>query len=396
MPHIPVDGVDLHYELSGPSGAPVVVFSNSLGTTFAMWDALVPQLRGRYRVLRYDTRGHGGSDTRDAPATISDLAGDLSALLDALGLERVHLVGLSLGGMTVQALAAAAPDRVLSLTLMATAAHLPSEASWNERAALVRREGTEAIVEATMGRWFTPGYAERHPERTGPIRDAFIACDHAGYAICCEAIGQMDLRPLLQRIEAPTLVMAGRDDPATPPAMAETICAGIRGAELIVLPRAAHLLAVEQAEAVGAYLLSFLDRHRGAGAALGAVPFAKGVENRSSVLGAAHVERSLAQAGGFGSPWQDFITRIAWGEIWGDPRLPWKTRSLITLAMMVALDREEEFKLHLRPALTNGVDAEELQALLLQTAIYAGVPAANGAFRWVREALGDDIDRNSA
>lgn len=392
MPHLSVNGIDLHYELSGPSGAPVVAFSNSLGTTMAMWDALVPRLRGRYRILRYDTRGHGGSGTRDAPTTVGDLAGDLAALLDALGFKRVHLVGLSLGGMTAQALAAAEPDRVLSLTLMATAAHLPSEASWNERAALVRREGNAALVDATMGRWFTPVYADRHPETVGPIRDAFVACDRAGYAVCCGAIGQMDLRPVLHRIKAPTLVMAGRDDPATPPEMAERICEGIRGAELIVLPRAAHLLAVERAEAVGTYLLSFLDRHREASAALGAVPFAQGVENRRSVLGAAHIERSLAQAGDFATPWQDFITRIAWGEIWGDPRLPWKTRSLVTLAMMVALDREEEFKLHLRPALNNGVDPEELQALLLQTAIYAGVPAANGAFRWVREALGDNID----
>ncbi len=246
-----------------------------------------------------------------------------------------------------------------------------------------------------MGRWFTPGYAERHPERTGPIRDAFIACDHAGYAICCEAIGQMDLRPLLQRIEAPTLVMAGRDDPATPPAMAETICAGIRART----DRAAagRAPAGRRAGRGGGRLPPLLPRSspRG-GRGPWSRPLRDGVENRRSVLGAAHVERSLAQAGGFGSPWQDFITRIAWGEIWGDPRLPWKTRSLITLAMMVALDREEEFKLHLRPALTNGVDAEELQALLLQTAIYAGVPAANGAFRWVREALGDDIDRRSA
>ncbi|HEX2553116.1 MAG TPA: 3-oxoadipate enol-lactonase [Microvirga sp.] len=392
MPQIDVNGVALHYELSGPAGAPVVAFSNSLGTSLEMWDALVPALRGRYRVLRYDTRGHGRSATRDERAEIWDLATDLVGLLDALGIGRAHVVGLSLGGMTGQALASRYPDRVVSLTLMATSSYMPSEATWNERAALVRAEGTAAIVDATMGRWFTAGYAERAPDQVAPVRERFVACDRAGYAVCCGAIGRMDLRPHIGTIAAPTLVIAGRDDPATPVAMAEEIRSLIPDAELLVLPRAAHLLAIERADAVGPHLLAFLDRNaeRPSGAP-GAVPFDFGLQNRKQVLGAEHVERSLAKAGGFAMPWQDFITRTAWGEVWGDPRLPWKTRSLVTLAMMVALHREEEFKLHVRPALRNGVSVEELQSLLLQSAIYAGVPAANAAFRWTKDVLGEEI-----
>ena len=351
---------------------------------------MVPHLAERYRILRYDTRGHGGSPTWDAPAEIDDLAGDLLALLDGLGIARIHAVGLSLGGMTMQALASAAPDRVASLSLMATATHMPSEASWNERAASVRAGGTRAIVEATLGRWFTPAFRDSSSSALASIRDDFVACDRTGYARACEAIGDMDLRPGLGRIRAPTLVIAGRDDPSTPPAMAEEICAGIPQAELVLLPRAAHLLAVEHPAVTAAHLGSFLDRHRGAVTATGAVDFAAGLENRKAVLGPAHVERSLAGAGPFAGAWQDFITRTAWGEIWGDPRLPWKTRSLVTLALMVALGHEEEFKLHVRPALANGIDRDELQALLLHTAIYAGVPAANGAFRWVRDTLGED------
>jgi 3-oxoadipate enol-lactonase len=225
-----------------------------------MWDALVPALTGRYRTLRYDTRGHGGSETRDQPITVTDLAGDLAGLLDALGIGRAHLVGLSLGGMTVQALASAEPERALSATLMATAAHMPSPQSWEERAATVRAQGLAAAVEATLGRWFTPGFAQRDPAAIQAIRERFVACDPAGYAVCCGAIGCMDLRPALSAITAPTLVIAGRDDPSTPPAMAEEICAGIAQAELLVLPHAAHLLAVERAEAVGGYLRAFLDR----------------------------------------------------------------------------------------------------------------------------------------
>ncbi|MDP4001986.1 3-oxoadipate enol-lactonase [Methylobacterium sp. NEAU K] len=260
MPQIAVQGLELRYALEGPEGAPVVAFSNSLGATLEMWDALLPALGGRFRTLRYDTRGHGGSATRDRPTEIADLAGDLAGLLDALGIGRAHLVGLSLGGMTVQALASADPARSLSATLMATAAHLPSEQSWNERAETVRAQGPGALVEATLARWFTPAFRQHHPEALQAVRARFLACDPAGYAVCCGAIGRMDLRHALSAITAPTLVIAGRDDPSTPPSMAEVICSGIAQAELVVLPQAAHLLAVERAEAAGGYLRAFLDR----------------------------------------------------------------------------------------------------------------------------------------
>jgi 3-oxoadipate enol-lactonase/3-oxoadipate enol-lactonase/4-carboxymuconolactone decarboxylase len=263
LAEITVRGVALRYRLEGPEGAPVVAFSNSLGATLEMWDALLPALGGRYRTLRYDTRGHGGSATRDGTTELSDLADDLAGLLDALGFGRVHLVGLSLGGMTVQSLACRKPERVASATLMATAAHLPSEATWEERARTVRAQGTGAVVEATLGRWFTPGFAERAPEVVAAVRERFVACDAAGYAVCCGAIGRMDLRPHLASLKAPTLVIAGREDPSTPPAMAEEICAHVPQAELVVLPRAAHLLAVERPEAAGAYLQAFLDRCTG-------------------------------------------------------------------------------------------------------------------------------------
>jgi pimeloyl-ACP methyl ester carboxylesterase len=143
---------------------------------------------------------------------------------------------------------------------MATAAHLPSAQTWNARAATARAQGTSALADATLARWFTPTFAQHAPETVQAVRERFIACDRAGYAVCCEAIGRMDLRPALSAITVPTLVMAGRDDPSTPPSMAEEICAGIAHAELVVLPQAAHLLAVERAEAAGSYLRAFLDR----------------------------------------------------------------------------------------------------------------------------------------
>jgi 3-oxoadipate enol-lactonase/4-carboxymuconolactone decarboxylase len=388
------NGTELFYDLRGPAGASVVAFSNSIGTTHRMWDAQAEALAGPYQVLRYDTRGHGGSPVASGSATIEALADDLAGLLDALQIGRAHVVGLSLGGMTAQALAARHPDRVRGLVLMATSAYLPQ--GWEERAATVRSQGMGAIADAVLARWFTPDFAAAHPDAVAPHRERFVAMEPEGYAACCGAIGGMDLRPSNASIAAPTLIVAGADDPATPVAMMEEIRGRIPDAELVMLPRAAHLLAVERADAVNAHLGAFLGRlqaagdpHGGPGGATG-VAFEVGLENRKAVLGATHVERSLAKAGAFAGPWQDFITRVAWGEIWGDPALPWKTRSMLTLALMVALGREEEFKLHVRPALRNGVTAAELRALLVQAAVYAGVPAANGAFRWVHEVLGND------
>ncbi len=390
MPLIDANGTELFYDLSeAPPGAPAVVFINSIGTTVEMWDAQARALAGQYRVLRYDARGHGRSPVIDAPATIDTLAADLAGLLDALGIARAHVVGLSLGGMTAQAFAAAHPHRVHGLVLMATSAYLPG--GWTARAETVRAGGMAAIVDAVMTRWFTPAF-HAAPE-AGALRQRFLGVDPRGYAVCCGVIAEMDLRPSNASITAPTLIVMGADDPATPPAMGEDIRTRIAGAELLVLPRAAHILNIEQAAAVNRHLAGFLGALGPAATPeLGGVPFIVGLANRKSVLGADHVARSLAGAGSFAGPWQDFITRMAWGEVWGDETIPWTTRSTVTLALMVALGREEEFKLHVRPALQNGVTVQELRSLLIQCAVYAGVPAGNAAFRWVREVLGAELD----
>ena len=400
MPLIRANGVDLFYELAGQDGAPTIVFSNSLGTSHAMWDVQAAALSPSFRCLRYDTRGHGRSPVVDEPFTIEDLAADLAALLDALGIGKAHVVGLSLGGMTGQVLAATRPDKVDRLVLCATSAHMPPPELWRGRAELVRRQGMAAVADGVIGRWFTP--AGQASAGAAATRAELLATNPVGYARCCEAIGAMDLRPRLAAIRAPTLVIAGAEDQGTPVAMAEEICRAIPGARLIVVPQAAHLIAVEQPDVLTAHIADFLSAAPVASAETERRPtpvpadteaaFAAGLANRKHVLGAAHVERSLAKAGDFAMPWQDFITRYAWGEIWGDPTLPWKTRSLVTLAIMLALGHEEEFKLHIRPALRNGVTLEELRALLKQSAVYAGVPAANGAFRWVREVLGDGLE----
>ena len=388
MPTVNANGVDLFFDLAGPKGLPTVVFSNSLGSTIEMWDGIAAALAGRFRVLRYDTQGHGRSGSRDQPTTMDDLAADLGGLLDALDIRQAHVVGMSLGGMTAQTFAVLYPERTASLVLMATAAHLPPPDFWMQRAATVNELGPEAVVDTIVPRWFTPGFQERDPAAVRRIRDLFLESERHGYGRCCEAIAGMDLRQRIKAIAAPTLVMVGAEDFVTPLAMAEDIRSRITGAEMVVLSDCAHLMSVERPADSARHLAAFLSRHASGAPAQ---DFVKGLAVRRSVLGAAHVDRSLDNAGTFGMPWQDFITRVAWHEAWGDPTLPRKVRSLLTLTMMIALHREDEFKLHVRPALANGVTTQELGALVRHAAVYAGIPAGNAAMRWLREVLGDEL-----
>lgn len=262
MPRLTANGVALNYVLEGPVAAPVVAFSNSLGTTYRMWDEVAAEIAKSYRVLRYDTRGHGDSDVVAKSAAIDDLAADLAGLLDGLGIDMVHMVGLSLGGMTGQCLAAKYPSRVRTLTLMATSAYLPPADGWQTRADTVRAKGMGAIADAVIERWFTPSFTQVGAGRIAAVRTELLAIDPEGYARACEVIRDMDLRPRLPSISCPTLVIAGADDPATPVVHSEIIASLIPGARLIVLKQAAHLLAIEQHRSVASHLLTHLGDHR--------------------------------------------------------------------------------------------------------------------------------------
>lgn len=243
-----------HYELSGPEDAPVVVLGNALGTTTALWDRQLPVLTERFRVLRYDHRGHGGSPAPPGPYRIDDLGGDLLELLDSLGLARVSYCGVSLGGMVGAWLAARAPERVRRLVLCCTTAKFDSPEPWRERAAAVRRAGTAAIAPAVVARWFTPALRARSPEVVEAFEAMLSAVDDDGYASCCEALAELDLRPLLPAIQAPTAVIAAAQDAATPPEHGRALAEAIPGAELYVVADAAHLANVEAADAVSVIL----------------------------------------------------------------------------------------------------------------------------------------------
>jgi 3-oxoadipate enol-lactonase len=249
--------VDVAYREAGPADAPVVLLSNSLGATRGMWDPQVPVLAERYRVITYDTRGHGESPAPAGEYTIDDLTDDVVALLDRLGVERAHVAGVSLGGMTALRLAAREPGRVLGLAVLCSSAK-PEGQGFLDRAAAVRSGGTEPLAAPIASRWLTPPYAAGHPDLVARLEAMIAGADDEGYASCCEAVGRLDLREDLGRISAPTLVVSGSQDPALPPEHQRVIADGIAGAELLTVD-AAHLANLERAPEVTGALLAHFD-----------------------------------------------------------------------------------------------------------------------------------------
>lgn len=258
MPTLHANGIDIHYRIEG--SGPWVTLSHALTTDLSMWDGLAAVLAERFTVLRYDTRGHGATSAPPPPYDFGVLVGDLLGLLDALGVERTHFVGLSMGGMIGQHFALAAPTRVNRLVVANSISRVPPEtaAIWQQRIDQAKTEGTAALAPATLERWFTAPYRAAHPEVMARITHLIAATSLAGYAGCAEAIRSLDITGHLGTVTAPTLVLVGADDPGTPPAVSRVIADAIPGARLEVIPSASHLSCIEQAETFNGLVTKFL------------------------------------------------------------------------------------------------------------------------------------------
>ena len=253
--------VEVAHELLGPMDDPPVILSCSLGTDRSMWDPQTPALAGTHMVVRYDLRGHGQSPAPPGPYAISDLGQDLLALMDRLEIERASVCGVSIGAMTSIWTAANAPERVHRLVLCCTSARFGPEAAevYRARAQTVRAHTVDAVADGALERWFTPGFRKAQPELMAQIRKGLTDTSSEGYAGCCEALAALDLHPALGSISAPTLVIAGAEDPATPPDHGRAIADGIAGARFELIEGAAHLANIEKAELVTPLIAGFID-----------------------------------------------------------------------------------------------------------------------------------------
>lgn len=379
MPFATSSGARIYWKLEGAEDKPALVLLNSIGTDLGLWDAAMPALLGAFRVLRLDTRGHGASDAPDGDYTLAILAGDVAAVMDAAGIAQAAVAGVSLGGMIAMELALSQPERVSALALICTSATM-DKAAWQDRITKVRAGGTAAIADLAMLRFLSPAFPAGQPAVAESLRRNLIAMPREGYAGAGAAIRDMDLIARLPALACPTLVVVGERDASTPfPGHGENLVAAIPGAALERLD-CGHLAPLEAPSALAGALRAFLTPGPDAQDAAEAL-FEAGLKNRRRVLGDAWVDRSLANRTPFNAEFQAMITRIAWQEIWSRPGLDDRTRRLLVLAITASLGRWEEFRLHVRAGLTRGgFTQDDLKEVLMQTAIYAGVPAGNTAF----------------
>jgi 3-oxoadipate enol-lactonase/4-carboxymuconolactone decarboxylase len=373
----------------GPSeaGRPVLVLGPSLGTSSdTLWSEAGAALAEEFDVFAWDLPGHGQAEPAHAEFTVADLAESVLAALDSVTSGRFAYAGDSIGGAVGLQLLLDHPDRIAAATLLCTGARIGTPESWAERATLVRDHGTEALVADTPARWFAPGFPERRPDVAGRLIEALRKVDPESYAWACGALGAFDARDRLGEIDVPVLAVAGAHDVRTPVASLREIAEGTRGARLVVIDDAAHLAPAE-APARVACLIAAHSRDTAHSRGTG---YDAGLRVRRAVLGAAHVDRATAATTDLTREFQELITRYAWGEIWTRPGLDRRSRSMITLTALIARGHHEELAMHLRAARTNGLTDEEIKEVLLQTAIYCGVPDANTAFRIAQRVLDED------
>jgi 3-oxoadipate enol-lactonase / 4-carboxymuconolactone decarboxylase len=358
------------YRVHGRDERPALFLSHSLGQDHGMWDLQAEWLAPYFRVVRYDTRGHGASAATEGDYSLEDLGGDVLRLADALGIERFAFCGVSLGGMIAQWLAIHAPGRVSAVVLANTSAR-PEAERMETRRRTVLAEGMAAVGDAVMLRFFSPRLLDGDSPIVAESRRTLLATDPIGYAGCCAAVRDANLVGQLGAIRCPVLIVDGQLDVSLPwRGHGDVLAAGIPHASVVHLP-AAHLSNLERPRSFTAAVLHFLKPAEDD-------TYDAGMRVRRRVLGDSHVDR--ASASPVSADFQDLITRYAWGTIWTRPGLDMRTRRLLVLGMTAALGRWEEFRLHVRTGLPAELEWCDLEEVLLQAAIYAGVPVANTGF----------------
>lgn len=360
---------------------PQLLLGPSLGTTVAsVWRDAIPHLAEQFHVVGWDLPGHGRSPSV-GKVTIADLAEAILADVEGT----CSVAGVSLGGVVSLQMLLTAPDRVTCGTVLCTGARIGEPGPWHERAARVRSDGLGDLRSELQDRWFAPANVASDLAQT-LLRD-LATVDPGSYAALCDALAGSDLRPVLANIAQPVLAVAGAADQVAPLAVLRHIATGVQHGTLAVLESAGHLAPAEEPSAVAALIAKQV--HATVTNLNTSQVRAQGMRVRREVLGDAHVDRASEGADAFTADFQDLITRYAWGEVWSRPGLDRRTRSMLTVALLTALGHEHELTMHLRAAFSNGLTEAEINEVLLQTAIYAGVPASNTAFTIARMVLAE-------
>ena len=381
MAFIPTTFGQIYYRLDGSEGKPVVMLAHSLGLDHGIWDAQVEALMPHFQVLSFDTRGHGASSAPAGDYTLAELGADVLTVVDALGLRQFAYCGLSIGGMVGIWLAVNAGDRLTHLVLANTTARVGDPNAMEWRRTTVLAGGMGAIADAVMARCFSPAALKKMPPLVASAQRTFLAAPAVGYAGCCAAVRDMDQRADLSRISVPTHIIAGDLDLSMPWAEHSALLASSIPHATVTRLHAAHVSNLERPRAFSAALLKFL------------VPkpddtFVAGMARRRAMLGDAHVDRSMASTTDLNRDFQELITRVAWGSIWTRPGLDDRTRRLLVLVITASMGRWEEYRLHLRAGLEHELEQVDVEEALLQTTVYAGLPAANTGFHIAAEELG--------
>ncbi len=389
-------------QLSEPGAGPLLVLGPSLGTSATtLWSPAAALLAEHFHVIGWDLPGHGRTTVVGDVFTLGELAAGVLALVEAVLAERGEpggtfgYAGDSVGGAVGLQLLLDHPERVSGAVLLCSGAKIGEADGWRERAATVRASGTPVMVTGSAERWFGPGFLAAHADVATDLLSNLQHADREGYAQVCEALADFDVRARLAEITAPVLAVAGAEDVATPPALLAEIADGVAHGRLVVLDGVAHLAPAEApadvARLIGEHLSAgdLIGELGGAGSPTLQQTYDAGLKVRREVLGDAHVDRATAAITDVTREFQELITQYAWGTIWTRPGLDRRSRSLITLTALVARGHHEELAMHVRAALTNGLSRDEIKELLLQCAIYCGVPDANTAFRIAQQVFAD-------
>lgn len=372
MNFIDCEGHVIHYRhLRAPAG-PCFLMINSLGTDFRIWQQVADRLSSHGSVLCFDKPGHGLSEPVNKPLSIADYAEDICFLLNSLKIDTCVCIGLSMGGLIAQYLALHFPERISHLILCATTPRFEDADFWNQRAAQVRQKGLPAISEKLMQRWLSSTYANDNPAGVVGLKTMLENCSPTGYITACTAMAKEDLTADIHRIRIPTLCVAGDGDTALPVAAVADMSKHIRDAKFEMIRNTGHLIPFESPDRLTHCLLNFI----------GTAPdfeIETGRAVRRAVLGKEYVAAAENNTTDFDRDFQQFITRTAWGAVWSRPALTKRERSLVTIALLTALSHHHELSLHLDAARNTGATWEDIREVLLHTAIYAGIPAANKA-----------------